>query len=67
MADIPRTDPRLDEERLAHALISRGLLTREEVRTCRGSSAGGVGPLALLARLTLAGALTEGKPWPRKS
>jgi serine/threonine-protein kinase len=61
MADIPRTDPRLDEERLAHALISRGLLTREEVRTCRGSSAGGVGPLALLARLTLAGALTEGQ------
>jgi serine/threonine-protein kinase len=61
MADIPRPDPRLDEERLAHALISRGLLTREEVRSCRGSSAGGVGPLALLARLTLAGALTEGQ------
>ncbi len=61
MADIPRPDPRLDEERLAHALISRGLLTREEARACRGNSAGGVGPVALLARLTLAGALTEGQ------
>ena len=60
MADIPRPDPRLDEERLAHALISRGLLTREEARSCRGSS-GGVGPAALLARLTLAGVLTEGQ------
>ncbi len=61
MAEIPRTDPRLDEERLAHALISRGLLTRDEARSCRGSSAGGVGPVALLARLTLAGVLTEGQ------
>ena len=60
MADISRPDPRLDEERLAHALISRGLLTREEARSCRGSS-GGVGPVALLARLTLAGVLTEGQ------
>jgi eukaryotic-like serine/threonine-protein kinase len=61
MADIPRPDPRLDEERLTHALISRGLLTREEARASRGGSAGGVGPVALLARLTLAGALTEGQ------
>ena len=60
MADIPRPDPRLDEERLSHALISRGLLTREEVRACRGSS-DGVGPEALLARLTIAGALTAGQ------
>ncbi len=61
MADIPRPDPRLDEERLSHALVSRGLLTREEARACRGSSDGAIGPEALLARLTIAGALTVGQ------
>jgi serine/threonine protein kinase len=47
----------MDEERLAHALISRGLLTREEVQSCR-SDGGEVGPKALLARLVAAGFLT---------
>jgi serine/threonine protein kinase len=42
---------------LAHALISRGLLTREEVQSCR-SDGGEVGPKALLARLVAAGFLT---------
>ena len=34
MAEPPRSDgtARLDEERLAHALISRGLLTRDEIQ-----------------------------------
>jgi eukaryotic-like serine/threonine-protein kinase len=48
---------RQDEERLAHALISRGLVTREEVQECRAGAAG-VGPEALLARLVSAGLLT---------
>ena len=54
----PRSDPRLDEERLAHALVSRGLLTREEARACRPGPGAQAGPEALLARLTAAGALT---------
>jgi serine/threonine protein kinase len=48
---------RMDEERLAHALISRGLLTREEVHSCRADG-GETGPQALLARLVAAGFLT---------
>jgi hypothetical protein len=47
---------RMDEERLAHALISRGLLTRDEVQSCRAGSE--AGPQALLARLVAAGFLT---------
>src|SRR5262245_54551381 len=50
------TPANFDEERLAHALISRGLLTREEVQQC--PPAGEVGPEALLARLVEAGFLT---------
>jgi serine/threonine-protein kinase len=45
-----------DEERLGHALISRGLLTREELQQCRATPAGG--PEALLTRLVKAGFLT---------
>jgi serine/threonine-protein kinase len=47
-----------DEERLAHALISRGLVAREEVQPCRSSSGGTPGPEALLVRLVKAGCLT---------
>jgi serine/threonine protein kinase len=59
MAEPTRSDgtARVDEERLAHALISRGLLTREEVQNCRAGS-GEVGPQALLSRLVAAGFLT---------
>ncbi|MHB1422281.1 MAG: serine/threonine-protein kinase [Gemmataceae bacterium] len=59
MAEPARSDgsARMDEERLAHALISRGLLTREEVNSCRPGG-GESGPQALLARLVAAGFLT---------
>jgi eukaryotic-like serine/threonine-protein kinase len=60
MADPPRSEgaARVDEERLAHALVSRGLLTREEVHDCRPSKGGESGPEPLLARLVAAGFLT---------
>jgi serine/threonine protein kinase len=60
MTEAPRSDgtARIDEERLAHALISRGLLTREEAQSCRPSAGGEVGAEALLARLVAAGLLT---------
>ena len=48
----------LDEERLAHALVSRGLVTRDEVQRCRTSPGMESGPEALLARLVKAGFLT---------
>jgi eukaryotic-like serine/threonine-protein kinase len=59
MTDAARSEgsARVDEERLAHALISRGLLTREEVQDCR-SDGGQAGPQALLTRLVAAGSLT---------
>jgi serine/threonine-protein kinase len=47
----------MDEERLAHALISRGLLTRDEVHSSRARD-GQAGPQALLSRLVAAGYLT---------
>src|SRR5579883_341506 len=58
MADPLRTEgaARSDEERLAHALISLRLVTREEIQGCRVS--GESGPEALLARLVAAGYLT---------
>jgi serine/threonine-protein kinase len=51
---------KLAEERLAHALVTRGLLTAEEVRQCR-SMPGSPGPEALLKRLVEAGLLTAGQ------
>jgi serine/threonine protein kinase len=48
----------VDEERLAHALVSRGLVTREEVQKCRTATGTDGGPDALLARLVKAGFLT---------
>jgi serine/threonine-protein kinase len=55
--DAPGLDA--DEERLAHALISRGLLTREEVQQCRPLSSAEAGPRLLLSRLVRAGFLTS--------
>jgi serine/threonine protein kinase len=60
MSDPAKTDSaagRLDEERLAHALVSRGLLTPEEVAECRPAA----GPEGLLRRLVEAGHLTRGQ------
>jgi serine/threonine-protein kinase len=58
MADRSRPDgARQDEALLGHALVSRGLLTREELQSCKG----GGGPEALLARLQAAGLLTAGQ------
>lgn len=49
---------RLDEERLAHALISRGLISKEEVQECRSSAGQPKGAEVLLKRLVQAGSLT---------
>jgi serine/threonine-protein kinase len=57
-SETPRSDPRLDEERLAHALVSRGLVTRDEAQACRSPAGVEAGPDPLLARLVKAGALT---------
>ena len=66
MAEPPKSDPvtaRLDEERLAHALVSRGLITREEAQQCRAADKAPrkPGPEGLLARLVEAGLLTDGQ------
>ncbi len=61
MTPHPKLDPgplNPEEERLAHALISRGMVTREEVQRCRAFRAAGTGPEALLSRLADAGFLT---------
>ncbi|HWG43973.1 MAG TPA: protein kinase [Gemmataceae bacterium] len=61
MADPPRSEgtARVDEERLAHALISRGLLTRDEIQNCRPGTGDEAGPEAFLSRLVSAGLLTD--------
>jgi serine/threonine-protein kinase len=64
MAGEPKPEPsaaRQDEERLAHALISRGLVTRDEVQACKPGRSGPYGPEALLRRLVRAGHLTAGQ------
>jgi serine/threonine-protein kinase len=61
MAEASKTDstaPHAEEERLGHALISRGLLTREEFQQCRAAAEGAGSPQALLTRLVKAGFLT---------
>jgi serine/threonine-protein kinase len=58
VADAAKSDPRQDEERLAQALVSRGLVTREELQACPAPAGGKAGPEALLARLTAAGLIT---------
>jgi serine/threonine-protein kinase len=57
----PESVPKLDDEqqRLAHALISRGLITREEIDSCKSPDGPGAKPL--LMRLVKAGVLTEGQ------
>jgi serine/threonine-protein kinase len=57
----PDAQARSDEERLAHALISRGLVTREEVQGCRPAAGAPPGPEGLLARLVQVGLLTAGQ------
>jgi serine/threonine-protein kinase len=52
---------RAEEERLVHALISRGLLTREEAQACPAAAASPPGVEGLLARLVHAGLLTTGQ------
>lgn len=47
-----------EEERLAHALISRGLLTRDEVQQCQSGEAANAGSDILLKRLVKNGFLT---------
>jgi serine/threonine-protein kinase len=48
----------LDEERLAHVLVQRGLVTNSEVSQCRSAAGKGTGPEGLLARLVEANCLT---------
>jgi eukaryotic-like serine/threonine-protein kinase len=61
MAEKPKGEAstgKLDEERLAHALVSRGLITKEEVEASRSASGASQGPEALLQRLVAKGFLT---------
>jgi serine/threonine-protein kinase len=62
MPQSPKSETKLDkhvEDRLAQALINRGLVTREEVQHCRSGAGRGGGPEALLARLVEARFLTS--------
>jgi serine/threonine-protein kinase len=52
---------RLDEERLIQLLVSRGLLTREELQQARPPGGSPLPPDALLKRLVEAGLLTPGQ------
>ncbi|MBI1917558.1 MAG: serine/threonine protein kinase [Planctomycetes bacterium] len=59
MSDPPRPDSgpaRTEDERLVHALVSRGLITREEAQECRAGQT--IGARKLLARLVECGSLT---------
>jgi serine/threonine-protein kinase len=55
------TKPRAEEDRLVHALISRGLLSREELQSFRPPADAPGGTDALLVRLVQAGLLTAGQ------
>ena len=55
----PEANPAEEERLLAHALISRELLTREEFQQCRAAGEDGTGADALLVRLVNAGLLTQ--------
>jgi eukaryotic-like serine/threonine-protein kinase len=55
-AKVAADSPQLEEERLAHALLTRGLVSREEIQASRTKS--GSGADALLGRLVKAGYLT---------
>ncbi|MGF1581173.1 MAG: serine/threonine protein kinase [Gemmataceae bacterium] len=52
-------DPQAEEEKLGHALVARGLITREEVTWCREGEHKSVGPEAFLKRLVKGGYLTK--------
>jgi serine/threonine-protein kinase len=59
MSDAPRPDSgsaRTEDERLVHALVSRGLISREEAQECRAGQM--LGARKLLARLVECGSLT---------
>ncbi|HMC64870.1 MAG TPA: serine/threonine-protein kinase [Gemmataceae bacterium] len=60
MAAKPKTEAahHLDEERLAHALVSRGLVSREEMHQVRSAAGNLAGLEELLERLVEAGFLT---------
>jgi serine/threonine-protein kinase len=49
---------KVEEERLAHALVTRGLVTREEAHQCRPGPGEAAGAEPLLARLVKAGFLS---------
>jgi len=57
----PESVGKLDEEqqRLAHALVSRGLLTADELQSCKAPD--GAGAKAFLTRLVEGGLLTRGQ------
>src|SRR5579883_3409335 len=50
--------PNLEEERLAQALIGRGLVSREEIERCRAANGGSPGAESLLTRLVETKSLT---------
>jgi eukaryotic-like serine/threonine-protein kinase len=61
MADKPRAEVstgKLEEERLAHALVSRGLITKEEVEASRSATSTGAGVEGFLQRVVAKGFLT---------
>src|SRR2546430_1036361 len=55
----PEAVPDSEVERLAHALISRGLLTHEEYQQCRATGEAAAGTDALLVQLVRAKLLTK--------
>jgi serine/threonine-protein kinase len=55
----PEAAPDSEEERLAHALIGRGLLTLEEYQQCLAAGEAAAGTDAFLVRLVKAGMLTK--------
>jgi eukaryotic-like serine/threonine-protein kinase len=61
MAEKPGKDVsagKLEEERLAHALVSRGLLSKEEVDECRAAAGANLGAEPFLQRIVSMGFLT---------
>ncbi len=61
MAEKSKSEPavgKMEEERLVHALISRGLISKEEAQQCRPGPGQAKGSEALLALLVEAGCLT---------
>jgi serine/threonine-protein kinase len=63
MPDRPKDVPagRVDEDRLLHALVSRGLVTRDEAQGYLAEQGADAGAEAFLRRLVAAGLLTAGQ------